>query len=103
MFTVNVMSAPYNAKGDGITNDRAAIQQAIDDAYNAGGGKVVLDGGRTFLSGNILLKSNVELHFGDGATLFQSSDPDDFVKPVDGGYKPVSRAICSGRCFSPWQ
>ncbi|WP_437201388.1 sugar-binding protein [Planctomicrobium sp. SH664] len=31
---INVRAAPYNAAGDGVTNDQAAIQQAINDAAN---------------------------------------------------------------------
>lgn len=81
-----VTAAPYCAAGDGITNDRAAIQQAIDDASRAGGGTVVLTAGKTFLSGNLVLRSCVTLHFEDGAELFQSSDPNDYVKPV-GAYE----------------
>ena len=81
-----VTAAPYCAAGDGKTNDRAAIQQAIDDASRAGGGTVVLAAGKTFLSGNLILRSCVTLHFEDGAELFQSSDPDDYVKPV-GAYE----------------
>jgi hypothetical protein len=30
---INVKSSPYNCKGDGVTNDTAGIQQAINDAY----------------------------------------------------------------------
>lgn len=79
----NVMQTPYFAKGDGVTNDRAAIQRAIDDAAGEGGGTVVLEAGKTFLSGNLVIKNNVELHFGDGAVLLQSSNPEDYIKPAD--------------------
>ncbi len=87
-MTYNIMNEPYNAKGDGKTNDRPAIQQAIDDAYKNGGGKVVLAEGKTFLSGNLIIRSNVELHFEDGATLLQSPNPDDYVKPIGDGCEP---------------
>lgn len=80
-----VMDEPYGAKGDGVTDDRAAIQKAIDDAAAApGGGIVYLNAGKTFCMGNILLRSNVELHFEDGAKILQSSDPMDFVDPLNG-------------------
>ncbi len=39
---INVCDAPWLAAGDGITNDSAAIQQAINDMAAAGGGKVYL-------------------------------------------------------------
>ena len=85
-FTVRVTDAPFCAKGDGITNDRASIQAAIDCVAANGGGTVILDAGKVYLSGNLFLKSYVELHFEDGATLLQSSEADDYVKPVDTGY-----------------
>ncbi len=85
---VYVTDIPFNAKGDGKTNDRKAIQDAIDHVYSLGGGTVVLTAGRVFLSGGIILKSNTELHFEDGAELFQSSSREDYVKPVNGEYVP---------------
>lgn len=85
-FCVKVTDAPYNAKGNGRTNDRAAIQAAIDAAEQAGGGTVILPANRTFLSGNIILKSNVTLFFEKNAKLKQSDDPDDYVKFENGKY-----------------
>lgn len=52
------------------TDDTLAIQRAIDAAFAAGGGDVVLTGGRdcTFMTGPLTLKDGVNLR-GDGCTL----------------------------------
>ncbi len=67
------------AAGDGKTNDAAAIQEAIDRCSCEGGGKVILDGGHTYLSGSIILKSNVELVIESGAVLKASENLDDYL------------------------
>jgi polygalacturonase len=64
----------FGAKGDGITLNTAAINTAIDRCAEAGGGRVVVPPGR-FLTGAIHLKSNVDLHISEGATLLFSPDP----------------------------
>lgn len=67
----------FGAKGDGETVDTPAIQKAIDTCAKQGGGVVVLQGG-TFLSGTVVLKSNVTLHVEAGATLLGSRDMDHY-------------------------
>jgi len=67
----------YGAKPDGVTKDTRAIQAAIDDCASAGGGTVMLSGG-TFVSGPIVLKSNITLDIAKGATLFGSPDHADY-------------------------
>ncbi len=68
----------FGAAGDGCTNDRAAIQAAIDKCAAAGGGRVLLPGGRVFRSGTLVLKSHVELHLGMGALLKGSDRMEDY-------------------------
>ena len=51
-----------------------AIQQAIDDCANAGGGVVLIPAG-DYLTGSLVLKSNVHLTIENGATLYASHDP----------------------------
>lgn len=68
----------YGAVPDGRTNCAAAIQTAVDTASAAGGGRVVLPSGR-FLSGSVLLKSNVELHLQAGAVLISSLNQADIL------------------------
>ncbi|WP_372983692.1 glycoside hydrolase family 28 protein [Microbacterium sp.] len=70
----------FGAVGDGITNDAAAIQAAIDAANAKGGGTVLVPAGATFLSGSIVLKSYVELHVERGATLQASGDWNDITE-----------------------
>ena len=59
----NIMA--YGAVADGQTNCREAIQKAIDHCNENGGGRVVVPAGK-YLSGTIILKSNVELHLETG-------------------------------------
>ncbi|HSK12137.1 MAG TPA: glycosyl hydrolase family 28 protein, partial [Phnomibacter sp.] len=61
----------YGAVYDGVTNNAAAIQQAIDAAHQNGGGKVVVPRGR-YVTGPIHLKSNVELNLHEEAVLLGS-------------------------------
>lgn len=75
----------FGAKGDGITDDTAAIQSAIDAAAAAGGGQVYVPTGTYIVSGGVepsdgclMLKSNVYL-YGDGmgATTVKVADGSD--------------------------
>jgi len=70
----------YGAKGDGKTNDAVAIQKAIDACNAAGGGKVLVPAGRTYLSGPFDLKSFVELHIEGGAKILASPDESIYTK-----------------------
>jgi hypothetical protein len=75
----------YGAVADGKTPAANAIQKAVDACAAAGGGTVHFPAGR-YLSGAILLKSNVTLHIGEGATLLASTNFDDFP-PIKPGWK----------------
>jgi len=69
----------YGAKADGTTLNTTQIQSVIDFAHDHGGGRVVIPAGR-FLSGSLVMKSNVELHLMKDAVLLGTTDPDQYIK-----------------------
>jgi polygalacturonase len=70
----DVRITDYGARGDRTTLNTAAIARAIEACSAAGGGRVVVPAG-DFLTGAIHLRSNVNLHVQQGATLRFSTDP----------------------------
>ena len=79
----------YGAKGDGKTFDTAAIQRAIDECSQSGGGRVVVSGG-TFLVKPFRLRSGVELHIAADGRILGSGDWRDY--PNRGDMKHVISA-----------
>lgn len=79
MIIYNV--SDYGAAGDGKANDCEAIQKAIDDCSENGGGTVVLESGKTYYSSSIALKKGVELHLQKGSVLKATSDIDGYIRP----------------------
>ena len=67
----------FGAKGDGMTDDAVAIQEAIDRCSADGGGVVLFPRNHVFLSGPVELKSNVELHL--EATAMLKANPDESI------------------------
>ncbi len=83
---------------DYIVNEKsgAAIQQAIDSAAQAGGGRVVLEPG-IYLSGTLYLRSNIELHLPGGAKILGEPTPDrydDFCHPGFDAVAPEGSRKC---------
>lgn len=85
----------YGAVADGVTLNSPAINQAIDLCNKAGGGTVLIPKG-FWLTGPIVLKSNVNLHLVEGALLQFSENYDDYplVKTSWEGQEAI-------RCQSP--
>lgn len=83
MAVYNILD--FGAKGDGKTNDAAAIQAAIDACTAGGGGRVLVPAGQTYLSGTFALKSNVELYVERGAVIQGSGDYADYTLRLQTG------------------
>src|SRR5689334_4208010 len=64
--TFNIVK--YGAKSDGVFLNTAAINSAINDCNKKGGGVVVIPAG-FWLTGPVVLKSNVNLHLQKNALL----------------------------------
>jgi hypothetical protein len=71
MFAFNIRD--FGARGDGMVDNAAFVQQTIDHCHAEGGGTVVIPAG-DFLSGSIFLRSNVTLYLDNGARLIASLD-----------------------------
>jgi polygalacturonase len=69
--TFNILK--YSAKPDGIILNTKAINNAIDACYKSGGGVVLIPGG-LWLTGPVVLKSNVNLHVNRDAVLQFTAD-----------------------------
>ncbi|MCB0643058.1 MAG: glycoside hydrolase family 28 protein [Phaeodactylibacter sp.] len=72
----------YGAKADGSSDCLPAIKAAVAACAEAGGGRVVVPTGDFFAKGPIHLKSNVNLHLMEGATVKFSTDPKDYLPVV---------------------
>lgn len=69
----------YGAVADGSTRDTPAVQAAIDACTAAGGGRVVIPGGKTVVIGTIYLKNHVTLYLENGSILKGSPDIADYA------------------------
>jgi hypothetical protein len=59
--SVNATAAPYNAPHDGVTDASTAVQKAIDDVYDQGGGTVFLPAGRYAMTHRLVVRAGVLL------------------------------------------
>jgi polygalacturonase len=93
----------FGAKGDGKTQNRDAINKAIDAASAVGGGTVEIPAG-TWVTGSIHLRSNITLHFERGAVIEASSEaaaydapePNQWDKFQDFGHSHFHNALIWG-------
>jgi len=71
----------YGAVGDAAKDCTDAIAKAIAACHQAGGGRVVVPSG-VFMTGPVVLQSNVDLHVAAGATLRFDRDPKRYLPLV---------------------
>lgn len=85
----------YGAKGNGKTLNTDFINKAIEACEQAGGGTVIVPKG-TFLTGTIVLKSNVHLYLEEGSILKGTADLDAYK-----AYKPRKDMHKYGMAYFP--
>ena len=91
--TFNIVN--YGAIADGLTLNAAAINKAIDECAKQGGGTVLIPRG-SFVTGPIIMKSNINLHLDKGALLIYTKDFDQYPLVLS-SFEGVDAA----RCQSP--
>ena len=90
-----VKLADYGADGTGQTLCTDAFAKAIDDLAAQGGGRLTVTQG-LWLTGPIVLKSNIELHLADGAVIQFAAD-ENLYPLVDTSFEGLD----TRRCQSP--
>ncbi|MEO7769238.1 MAG: glycosyl hydrolase family 28 protein [Ferruginibacter sp.] len=91
--TVNILN--YGAIADGLSLNSAAINRAIEASAANGGGTVLIPAG-SFVTGPIILKSNINLHLDKGALVIFTRDFNQYPLVVS-SFEGVDAA----RCQSP--
>jgi len=82
-------------------DETTAIQSAIDNAYRAGGGKVVVSAGEHKVR-SLRLRSNVELHLAANAVLSASRNCDDYDILLGDKIEPIPAAfVAAFKAFDP--
>ena len=90
---LDVSAPPYQAKGDSQTKNTAAIQKAIDDCPK--GGTVKIPAG-TFLTGPLVLKSDMAFYIAADGVLKATTDLTDYQPMLFTRYMGVE-----ADCFQP--
>lgn len=75
-----VLLTDFGGVGDGVTLNTKAFSDAISHLSNAGGGHLVVPQG-IWLTGPIVLQSNIDLHLERNAVIFFSPDKSLYVDP----------------------
>lgn len=78
----------YGAVAGSKELQTAKIQAAIDAAFLAGGGEVVVPAG-VFKSATIKMRSNITLRLLSGAVIDGSTDPDDYTHFLEDTLEPI--------------
>ncbi|MGB4844802.1 MAG: glycosyl hydrolase family 28 protein [Ferruginibacter sp.] len=91
--TFNIVN--YGAIADGMTLNSTAINKTIDECAKQGGGTVLIPQG-SYVTGPIIMKSNINLHLAKGALVIFSSDFNQYPLVVS-SFEGVDAA----RCQSP--
>ena len=85
----------FGAKGDGVTLCTDAFAKAIDTLYKMGGGHLDVPAG-VWLTGPVVLKSNIDLHLEMGAVIQFAAD--ETLYPI---IKTSFEGLDTRRCQSP--
>ena len=72
----------YGATGDGLTLNTDAINRAIETCFNAGGGRVIVPEGN-YITGTIILKSNITLVLEENSTITGAPDLDNYKSYIE--------------------
>jgi polygalacturonase len=80
LLSINIYCRDYLITDYGAVKNElstVAIQKAVDECYTAGGGNVIIPAGN-FITGPIILKSNINVRLENGAVLKGSKNIDDY-------------------------
>ena len=76
---MNIKISEYGGVGDGVCDDTVAIQKSIDKCSEKGGGIVIFEAGKTFLSSGLVLKSNITLQLEKGSIIKGSGKTEEYI------------------------